>query len=91
MGGGDAGVAGMVAIGGAAGMALHFLDRAFLHFDLGTSSDRLLSFQPVAPLLRHSFPADLSLVAGGLMLATTIIGRLADSLSGFANRPNLQM
>jgi peptide/nickel transport system permease protein len=51
---------------------VHFLDRAFLHFDLGTSSDRLLSFQPVAPLLRHSFPADLSLVAGGLVVGTTI-------------------
>jgi peptide/nickel transport system permease protein len=51
---------------------VHFLDRAFLHFDLGTSSDRLLSFQPVAPLLRHSFPADLSLVAGGLIVGTAI-------------------
>jgi peptide/nickel transport system permease protein len=51
---------------------MHFLDRAFLHFDLGTSSDRLLSFQPVAPLLRHSFPADLSLVAGGLIVGTAI-------------------
>jgi peptide/nickel transport system permease protein len=51
---------------------VHFLDRAFLHFDLGTSSDRLLSFQPVAPLLRHSFPADLSLVAGGLVVGAAI-------------------
>jgi peptide/nickel transport system permease protein len=51
---------------------VHFLDRAFLHFDLGTSSDRLLSFQPVAPLLRHSFPADLSLVVGGLIVGTAI-------------------
>jgi peptide/nickel transport system permease protein len=51
---------------------VHFLDRAFLHFDLGTSSDRLLSFQPVAPLLRHSFPADLSLVAGGLFVGAAI-------------------
>jgi peptide/nickel transport system permease protein len=51
---------------------VRFLDRAFLHFDLGTSSDRLLSFQPVAPLLRHSFPADLSLVAGGLIVGTAI-------------------
>jgi peptide/nickel transport system permease protein len=47
---------------------LHFLDRAFLHFDLGTSWDRVLSFQPIAPLLRHSFPADLSLVLGGLVV-----------------------
>jgi peptide/nickel transport system permease protein len=51
---------------------VHFLDRAFLHLDLGTSSDRLLSFQPVAPLLRRSFPADLSLVAGGLIVGTAI-------------------
>jgi peptide/nickel transport system permease protein len=59
---------------------VHFLDRAFLHFDLGTSSDRLLSFQPVAPLLRHSFPADLSLVAGGLVVGAAIgiaLGALA--------------
>ncbi|MEN3283265.1 MAG: peptide/nickel transport system permease protein [Solirubrobacteraceae bacterium] len=51
---------------------LHFLDRAFLHFDLGTSWQRQLSFQPVAPLLRHSFPADLSLVAGGLVTGTLL-------------------
>jgi peptide/nickel transport system permease protein len=50
----------------------HFLDRAFLHFDLGTSSQRQLSFQPVAPLLRHSFPADLSLVVGGLVVGTAL-------------------
>ena len=51
---------------------LHFLDRAFLHFDLGTSWDRQLSFQPIAPLLRRSFPADLSLVAGGLVVGTAL-------------------
>jgi peptide/nickel transport system permease protein len=51
---------------------LHFLERAFLHFDLGTSWERQLSFQPVAPLLRHSFPADLSLVAGGLVTGTVL-------------------
>jgi peptide/nickel transport system permease protein len=51
---------------------LHFLDRAFLHFDLGTSTQRQLSFQPVAPLLRQSFPADLSLVAGGLIVGTVL-------------------
>jgi peptide/nickel transport system permease protein len=59
---------------------VHFLDRAFLHFDLGTSSDRLLSFQPVAPLLRHSLPADLSLVAGGRVVGAAIgiaLGALA--------------
>lgn len=51
---------------------LHFLDRAFLHFDLGTSWDRQLSFQPIAPLLRHTFPADLSLVAGGLVVGAAV-------------------
>ena len=45
----------------------HYLERAFLHFDLGTSYERGLGFQPIAPLLRASFPADLSLVAGGLL------------------------
>jgi peptide/nickel transport system permease protein len=51
---------------------LHFLDRAVLHFDLGTSWDRQLSFQPIAPLLRRSFPADLSLVAGGLVVGAAL-------------------
>jgi peptide/nickel transport system permease protein len=51
---------------------LHFLDRAFLHLDLGTSWDRQLSFQPIFPLLRHTFPADLSLVAGGLVVGTAL-------------------
>jgi peptide/nickel transport system permease protein len=51
---------------------VHFLDRAVLHFDLGTSSDRLLSFQPVAPLLRQSLPADLSLVVGGLVVGAAL-------------------
>ena len=40
---------------------VHYLDRVFLHFDLGTSYERGLGFQPIAPLLRASFPADLSL------------------------------
>jgi peptide/nickel transport system permease protein len=48
----------------------HYLERAFLHLDLGTSQSRLLSFQPIAPLLRASFPADLSLVLGGLVTGT---------------------
>jgi peptide/nickel transport system permease protein len=47
-----------------------FLERAFLHLDLGTSQDRQLSFQPIVPLLRASFPADLSLVLGGLAIGT---------------------
>ena len=51
---------------------VHFLDRAFLHLDLGTSWDRQLSFQRIVPLLRHTFPADLSLVAGGLVVGTAL-------------------
>jgi peptide/nickel transport system permease protein len=77
---------------------VHFLDRAFLHFDLGTSLDRLLSFQPVAPLLRQSLPADLSLVVGGLVVGAalgialgavaaqrrgTLMGRGLDVLAAF--------
>jgi peptide/nickel transport system permease protein len=78
---------------------VHFLDRAFLHFDLGTSWDRLLSFQPVAPLLRQSLPADLSLVVGGLVVGAalgitlgavaaqrrgTLMGRGLDVFAAFA-------
>src|SRR5512133_3743461 len=48
----------------------HFLMRVFFHLDLGASQERALSFQPVFPLLRASFPADLSLVAGGLVTGT---------------------
>jgi peptide/nickel transport system permease protein len=51
---------------------VHFLERAFLHFDLGSSWDRQLSFRPIAPLLRSSFPADLSLVAGGIVVGAAI-------------------
>jgi peptide/nickel transport system permease protein len=47
---------------------VHYLDRVFLHLDLGTSYQRGLGFQPIAPLLRASFPADLSLVVGGLVV-----------------------
>jgi peptide/nickel transport system permease protein len=64
---------------------LHFLDRAFLHLDLGTSWDRQLSFQPIAPLLRQSFPADLSLVAGGLVVGGAlgvVLGAVATQRRG---------
>jgi peptide/nickel transport system permease protein len=64
---------------------VHYLDRVFLHFDLGTSWDRLLSFQPIAPLLRRSFPADLSLVAGGLVVGAVIgiaLGAIATQRRG---------
>jgi peptide/nickel transport system permease protein len=83
---------------GYAHQLLHFLDRVFLHFDLGTSWDRLLSFQPVAPLLRQSFPADLSLVGGGIVVGAvggialgaiasqrrgTLLGRGLDGFAAF--------
>src|SRR4051812_30620489 len=51
---------------------VHFLDRAFLHLDLGRSTERGLSFQPVAPLLKASLPADVSLVVGGLVVGTAM-------------------
>jgi peptide/nickel transport system permease protein len=64
---------------------VRYLDRVFLHFDLGTSSERNLSFQPIAPLLRKSFPADLSLVAGGLVVgaaAGVALGAIAAQKRG---------
>ena len=64
---------------------VHFLGRVFLHLDLGTSQDRQLSFQPVAPLLRHSFPADLSLVIGGLVVGAAggiVLGAIATQRRG---------
>jgi peptide/nickel transport system permease protein len=70
---------------------LHYLDRVFLHLDLGSSWDRQLSFQPIAPLLRQGFPADLSLVAGGIIVGTVggiYLGAVAtkrrDTLAGRA-------
>jgi peptide/nickel transport system permease protein len=49
---------------------VHFLDRLFLHADLGTSWQRQLRARPVMDLLREGFPADVSLVAGGLVVGT---------------------
>jgi peptide/nickel transport system permease protein len=43
-----------------------FLDRAFLHFDFGTSQEG--SRRPVADLIREGLPADVSVLAGGLLL-----------------------
>ncbi|MGZ4269364.1 MAG: ABC transporter permease [Solirubrobacteraceae bacterium] len=73
-----------------------YLDRAFLHGDLGRSWDRRLSNRPVMDLLREGFPADFWLVAGGVVCGTilgiaggavaarTRRGPLAWSLSGVA-------
>lgn len=54
----------------------HFLDRAFLHFDFGRSATG--SQRPVATLIREGLPADVSLLAGGLVggLALAVGGAL---------------
>jgi peptide/nickel transport system permease protein len=49
-----------------AGDLLDYLNRAFLHFDLGVSRGR--PFRPVTDMLRESVPADLSLIAGALVI-----------------------
>ena len=43
-----------------------FLERAFLHLDLGRSEDFRTGSRPVVELLRAGLPADISLVVGGL-------------------------
>ena len=43
-----------------------YLERAFLHFDFGRSLQG--SQRPVADLIREGLPADVSLLAGGLLL-----------------------
>lgn len=64
---------------------LHFLERVFLHADLGRSGDPRLGTQPVMDLLRAAFPADLSLVIGGLVVGTALgiaLGAWAQSRRG---------
>jgi peptide/nickel transport system permease protein len=55
----------------------HFLARAFLHFDFGRSQSG--SERPVADLIREGLPADVSLLAGGLLfgLAAGALGAIA--------------
>jgi peptide/nickel transport system permease protein len=48
------------------GDLLDYLERAFLHADLGDSRGR--PFRPVADMIGESVPADLSLIAGSLAL-----------------------
>jgi peptide/nickel transport system permease protein len=48
----------------------HFLDRAFLHFDFGSSTTG--SRRPVATLIREGLPADVSLLAGGLAVGLAL-------------------
>jgi peptide/nickel transport system permease protein len=59
-----------------------FLDRAFLHFDFGRSEQG--GRRPVADLIREGLPADVSLLAGGLLC-----GMLAGGFGGIwcARRP----
>jgi peptide/nickel transport system permease protein len=59
---------------------LHFLERAFLHLDLGRSWDAQTGSPRVIDLLRQGFPADLSLVLGGLVVGAALgiaLGALA--------------
>jgi peptide/nickel transport system permease protein len=48
----------------------HYLERAFLHFDFGRS--RGGSERPVADLIREGVPADVSLLAGGLVVGMAL-------------------
>lgn len=48
----------------------HYLDRAFLHFDFGRSERG--GQRPVADLIREGLPADVSLLAGGLVVGLTL-------------------
>jgi peptide/nickel transport system permease protein len=50
---------------GDTGSLPHYLDRAFLHFDFGRSEQG--GRRPVADLIREGLPADVSLLAGGLL------------------------
>lgn len=57
-----------------------YLDRAFLHGDLGRSYDGRLSNRPVMDLLRQGFPADFWLVIGGVV-SGTVLGITAGAVS----------
>jgi peptide/nickel transport system permease protein len=54
----------------------HFLERAFLHFDFGRSLRG--SQRPVSQIIREGVPADVSLLAGGLLVgfAGGVLGAL---------------
>lgn len=62
-----------------------YLDRAFLHADLGRSFDRRLSNRPVLDLLREGFPADFWLVFGGVVCGS-ILGVTAGAVSARRRR-----
>jgi peptide/nickel transport system permease protein len=64
---------------------LHYLDRAFLHADLGRSWDFRTGAQPVTALVRAGLPADLSLVLGGLVVGAAlgvVLGAVAQQRRG---------
>jgi len=54
---------------------VHYLERVFLHADLGVSTFR--PFQPVLDMLGESIPADLSMLVGSM-----VVGLLAGSAGG---------
>jgi peptide/nickel transport system permease protein len=51
---------------------LAYLDRAFLHADLGRSFDPRLGNRPVMDMLTAGVPADVSLVLGGIVCGTAL-------------------
>ena len=57
-----------------------YLERAFLHADLGRSFDFRTGNRPVMTLLRQGFPADFWLVLGGVV-SGTVLGVAMGSLS----------
>ena len=59
---------------------LRYLDRAFLHADLGRSFDSRAGNPPVTTLLRQGFPADFWLVLGG-MISGAVMGVAAGAAS----------
>jgi peptide/nickel transport system permease protein len=64
---------------------LQYLDRAFLHADLGRSTDVRTGAHPVMAVVRAGLPADLSLVVGGLVVGAALgiaLGTLAEQRRG---------
>src|SRR3954469_2648911 len=49
---------------------LHYLERVFLHADLGVSTFR--PFQPVLTMLGESVPADISMLLGALVVGLAV-------------------
>jgi ABC-type dipeptide/oligopeptide/nickel transport system permease component len=63
----------------------HYVERAFLHLDLARSWDFRQGRQPVMALLRAGFPADVSLVVGGLVVGCAlgvVLGAIASQNRG---------